>query len=70
LLLDGHRDPLRARSHTLTGYSAHADQKGLIDWVARMERKPERITLVHGENHARQALAKQLRLRGYSVLIV
>ncbi len=67
VLLDGLRIPIRARVHTLTGYSAHADQKGLIDWVARMERKPDRITLVHGEDHARQALAKQLRLRGYSV---
>jgi len=68
VFLDGHRIPIRARVHTLTGYSAHADQKGLIDWVARMERKPQRITLVHGEAHARRMLGEELRQRGYTAV--
>jgi len=53
--------------HTLSGYSAHADQKGLLDWVARMPAKPGRIHLVHGEPQARKALAAKLAERGYKV---
>jgi len=26
----------QAKAHTLSGYSAHADQKGLIEWVESM----------------------------------
>ncbi len=65
--LNGKKSTLRARVHTLSGYSAHADQKGLLDWVARMHEKPGRIHLVHGEPPARKALAAKLTERGYAV---
>ena len=50
-----------ARVHQLTGYSAHADWKGLVEWVAAMEERPKKIKLVHGEKGAREALGKRLR---------
>jgi metallo-beta-lactamase family protein len=65
--LDGKKSVIRAGVHTLSGYSAHADQEGLLAWVARMPEKPGRIHLVHGEPHARKALAKKLAERGYAV---
>jgi metallo-beta-lactamase family protein len=65
--LDGKKCTIRARVHTLSGYSAHADQKGLLDWVARMPAKPGRIHLVHGEPPARKALAAKLTESGYAV---
>ena len=52
--------PVKAGIHTLTGYSAHADQNTLINWVKSMPQPPKEIRLVHGEDHARQALAKKL----------
>jgi metallo-beta-lactamase family protein len=58
---------LRARVHVLGGYSAHADQRELIQWVESMPRKPERIKLVHGENDARRVLGEALSRRGYTV---
>jgi metallo-beta-lactamase family protein len=52
--------PVRARIHTLTAYSAHADQKMLIDWVKSMPELPAEIRLVHGEGQARSELEKKL----------
>ena len=52
--------PVKAGIHTLTGYSAHADQNTLINWVKSMPQPPKEIRLVHGEDHARHALAKKL----------
>jgi metallo-beta-lactamase family protein len=65
--LDGMRFAIRARIHTLTGYSAHADQKGLLEWVRSMPEKPQKIKLVHGEPPARRALGQRLEELGYLV---
>ncbi|MBL0713741.1 MAG: MBL fold metallo-hydrolase, partial [Desulfosarcina sp.] len=64
--LDGERKTIKAGVHTLSGYSAHADQKGLVDWIESMPEKPAAIKLVHGESKARVALATALESRGYS----
>jgi len=63
VVLDGEKFDINARVHQLTGYSAHADQKGLIEWVASMPEKPGRIKLVHGEAVAREALYRELGKR-------
>ena len=65
--LNGKKSDIRAGVHTLSGYSAHADQGGLLAWVERMPEKPGKIHLVHGEPNARKALAAKLAERGYSV---
>ena len=44
----------------MSGYSAHADQKGLIEWVEAMGEKPGEIKLVHGEPEAQRALYGEL----------
>lgn len=49
--------------HTLSGYSAHADQAGLVDWVMSMGEVPKEIRLVHGEVNARKILAKALGIK-------
>jgi len=61
--LDGRRIDIRAGIHTLSGYSAHADQKGLLNFIGRMRNKPSQIRLVHGEATAKQALAAAIRRR-------
>ena len=52
----------------LGGYSAHADQKELVEWVESMPEKPKAIKLVHGEAGAREVLGDVLRNRGYEVV--
>lgn len=59
---------IKAKVHKLTGYSAHADQQGLLDWVAAMPDKPGAIRLVHGEKTAQQVLTDKLYERGYNVV--
>ena len=65
--LDGERIFIRAGIHTLTGYSAHADQNDLIEWVKSMPEKPGKIKLVHGEPEAQQTLKNRLLQLGYVV---
>ena len=65
--LDGEKIFIRAKVHTLTGYSAHADQRGLIEWVQSMSEKPEKIKLVHGEPEAQNALRSKLLQLDYIV---
>jgi metallo-beta-lactamase family protein len=65
--LDNQRKTIKARVHTLSGYSAHADQKGLVDWIESMPEKPGAVKLVHGETTARNALADLLKKRNFRV---
>ena len=44
----GHNIRVRARIHTLGGFSAHADQHELLDWISSFRNSPE-IFIVHGE---------------------
>ncbi len=67
VLLDGEKVPIRAGIHELSGYSAHADQAGLLEWVEAMPQKPGNIRLVHGEPSAQEALQHELIRRGYRV---
>jgi metallo-beta-lactamase family protein len=53
--------------HTLTGYSAHADQRGLIEWVESIRERPEEIKLVHGEPEAQKVLGDKLGTLGYKL---
>ena len=55
--LDGERIAINAVIHTISGYSAHADQAGLVNFVQRMRHKPQQIRIVHGDDEAKAALA-------------
>jgi metallo-beta-lactamase family protein len=61
------RVQVKAKTHTLSGYSAHADQNDLIKFVTDIPVKPKEIRLVHGEMEAKTALAEKLTSLGYNV---
>lgn len=65
--LDGKRFEINAAIHQLSGYSAHADQADLIEFVEGFESRPAKIRLVHGEDEAKTVLAGELAKRGYDV---
>jgi len=62
---------VNARIHTLGGFSAHADQRALSDWLGHMRvpgepahgGRPPRVVLVHGEPEAQRLFAAHLRAR-------
>lgn len=45
----------------IEGYSSHADQAGLVEWVGNFRKPPRETFLVHGEPEASDALADLLR---------
>lgn len=59
--LDGKRYPIRAGVHTIGGFSAHAGQRELIEFVTGIAKPPQEIRLVHGEQAPREALREALR---------
>lgn len=61
--LDGERFDIRAGISSIGGYSAHADQNGLVDFVTGMQQWPTEIRVVHGEHRAKGALAETLKAR-------
>lgn len=60
--LDGERFAIKAKVHTLSGYSAHADQHDLINFVKRMKVKPKEIRIVHGDEEAKQSLKEKFNV--------
>ncbi|MFK3818830.1 MBL fold metallo-hydrolase RNA specificity domain-containing protein [Pseudomonas sp. NPDC089407] len=59
--LDGDMYEIRAKVMTLPGYSAHADQQGLIRFALGAGQPAKRVLLVHGEREAKASLASALR---------
>lgn len=55
--------PVRAKIHTLGGFSAHAGQSGLVAWAAPFQQSKPRLFLTHGENGPRNALMIKLKER-------
>jgi metallo-beta-lactamase family protein len=60
VVLDSKRYDIRARIHSISGYSAHADQQNLVNFIKRMRKHPKHVRLVHGEPEAQQALRRKL----------
>ncbi|CAD5108322.1 MBL fold metallo-hydrolase RNA specificity domain-containing protein [Zestomonas carbonaria] len=56
------RIAVKAKVHTLGGFSAHAGQSQLIDWVKHFDHRPE-LYLVHGEREKMLALQQALEER-------
>ncbi len=51
-----------ATIHTLGGFSAHADQQGLLDWYGAFNEQPP-LVLIHGEEKAMGVLAEVVKKR-------
>jgi metallo-beta-lactamase family protein len=59
VFIDEQKIDIKAKVHTISGYSAHADQLGLVNFVKRMRHQPTHIKIVHGDESAKQALAEK-----------
>ena len=59
--LDGERYKIGAKINIIGGYSAHADQKGLLGFVTRMRNWPSQVRIVHGETGAKHELGERLK---------
>lgn len=59
----GERIPVHASVHTMGGFSAHADQKGLLDWYGTMAPSKPRTIITHGEDRARDVFSELIRTK-------
>jgi metallo-beta-lactamase family protein len=59
----GEEIPVRAQIATLGGFSAHADQSALLDWLGHLRKPPEQLLLVHGEADIARAFADRIEER-------
>lgn len=62
----GEEYPVRARIERVDGFSAHADRKGLLEWVRPFAAQLKGVFVVHAEPDAAAALIQGLRDLGIS----
>lgn len=59
----GEKVPVRASVHSLGGFSAHAGQSDLLEWLSPMVHCLPRVFLTHGEDRGRKSLAACIEQR-------
>lgn len=57
----GEEVSVRARVYQIESYSAHADQKKLLEWINPMRLSLKKLFVVQGEEEAENALAQKVR---------
>jgi len=69
--LFGETISVNAEIYNLEGFSGHADQAGLIDWLSGFETAPKQIFLVHGEYQSKHDFAAKIRETiGFSPVVI
>jgi metallo-beta-lactamase family protein len=59
----GEKIPVRASIHTMGGFSAHAGQSDLLNWLGVVAPSRPRVIITHGEQRARSALTDLIAAR-------
>lgn len=67
--LGGDKIMVNAVIHTLGGFSAHASQAQLIDWVKHFNKPHPKVFLIHGEAETKVVLQQCLADVGWSAEI-
>jgi metallo-beta-lactamase family protein len=75
--LDGQPHEVRCRIRSISGFSAHADESELLDWMSHFaEGKtpgstgfPRIVFLVHGDPEAQIAIEPKVRALGFTTRI-
>ncbi|HRZ27629.1 MAG TPA: MBL fold metallo-hydrolase [Spirochaetota bacterium] len=52
---------VNAKIHTLGGFSAHADRKGLLDWMGTIKNPKLKVFVVHGEEDSSLKLSEAIQ---------
>ncbi|MFS1909675.1 MBL fold metallo-hydrolase [Vibrio sp. 10N.286.48.B7] len=60
VLIDGSEITVNAGIHTMSGYSAHAGQSELVNFVKGSDMGLKQLHLIHGEERCKQALIKEV----------
>ena len=75
--LDGEIRNVRCQVRSISGFSAHADESELLDWVGAFAKGkrpgdpgfPRKVFIVHGDPEAQQALEPRVRALGFDTQV-
>jgi Cft2 family RNA processing exonuclease len=75
--IDGKQRVVRCKVRSISGFSAHADESELLDWLSNFARGkepgdpgfPRRVFLVHGDPEAQVAIEPKVRALGFETKI-
>ena len=60
-----------AEIYNLQGFSGHADQQGLLDWLGGFKTPPKEIFIVHGEEQSKNDFAAKIKeVYGYEPTVI
>ncbi len=60
---------VNAQIYTINGFSSHADQNELMEWITAVKVKPQKVCLIHGDEDVMRVYKGKLEERGFSVYI-
>ena len=71
--IDGQPRPVRCRVVSISGFSAHADESELLDWIGNFAKGkkagdrgfPKRVFIVHGDPPAEAAIEPKIKALGF-----
>jgi metallo-beta-lactamase family protein len=66
----GEEQPVAAHIETIDGYSAHADEQELLEFIGAIPQRPRQVLVVHGEPDATRTFAAALREMGISSVVI
>ncbi len=52
----------------IEGFSGHADQEGLLEWIGHIPTNVQKVFVMHGEEKVSEIFAQELRTRGYNAV--
>jgi metallo-beta-lactamase family protein len=75
--IDGQMRQVRCQTRSISGFSAHADESELLDWIGNFirDRKagepgvPRRVFIVHGDPEAQEAIEPRIKALGLETLV-
>ncbi|PTC02966.1 MBL fold hydrolase [Vibrio mediterranei] len=68
--IDEQRVKVNAKVHSMSGYSAHADQQDLLAFVAGCSSRLKQVHLIHGETSGKTELVNRLRQNAPLVSVI
>jgi metallo-beta-lactamase family protein len=61
---------VQANIESVEGFSGHADQRGLMEWLKGFKEAPKKVFVVHGESDARDVFSKMIEDElGFSTVV-
>ncbi|MCL4322152.1 MAG: MBL fold metallo-hydrolase [Deltaproteobacteria bacterium] len=63
----GERFKVNAQIYTINGFSSHADQNELMEWITAVKVKPQKVCLIHGDEDVMKVYKSKLVEKGFNV---